>query len=158
VAVLSSVLLFHNCYIVVSCCVNSNISTHILSQKTVIIFYLADTVCLYFFGFFGENVCIHCFDFSFISALTIETHISSPATVPCYWGVFRHVCGIALKSQSRNHSLRFMRTCEHFRKTSRAKLVIAYPNCDNLVKFVEICQSSEIWSAVLQKFFFVTLW
>jgi hypothetical protein len=44
---------------VVPCCMNSTISTPFLSQKTVAISFLGDSVCLQFFGMFGECVCIH---------------------------------------------------------------------------------------------------
>jgi hypothetical protein len=47
---------------------------------------------------------------------------------------YHHVCGIALKSQSGSHSLRFMRTSEHFWNPSCAKHAIAWRNCDNLIE------------------------
>jgi hypothetical protein len=37
-------------------------------------------------------------------------------------------------SQNRSHSLRFVPTCEHFRNPSCAKLVIAQPECDNVIE------------------------
>jgi hypothetical protein len=48
--------------IVIPRCMNSTISTPFLSQKTDAISFLADKVCLNFFGLFGERACIHCFD------------------------------------------------------------------------------------------------
>jgi hypothetical protein len=54
--------------------------------------------------------------------------------VRCDWEIHRHLCGIALKIYNiRNQSLRFVRTCEHFRKQSWA-LMIAYLICDNLAE------------------------
>jgi hypothetical protein len=43
--------------IMIPYCMNSTISTPFLSQKTVAIIFLADSVCLNFFGLFGE--CVH---------------------------------------------------------------------------------------------------
>jgi hypothetical protein len=57
---------------------NSTISTPFLSQKTVAISFLADSVCLNFFGLFGEHVCTHFFDYSLVSVFTNGTQVSSP--------------------------------------------------------------------------------
>jgi hypothetical protein len=59
---------------------NSTITTHFLSQKTVAISFLSDDICLNFFGLFGECVGIHRFDCSLVSTFTNETHVSSPVT------------------------------------------------------------------------------
>jgi hypothetical protein len=104
----------------------------VLPQKTVAINFLAN-VCLNFFGLFGECVCIHWFDCSSVSTFTNETQVSSHVT-RTMWLRNCHLCGIALKSQSRSHSLRFVRTHEFFRNPSCAKLVIVWHNCDNLVE------------------------
>jgi hypothetical protein len=57
---------------------NYTISTPIQSQKTAAISFLADNICLNFFGSFGECVCIHCFDCSLVSTLRNETQDLSP--------------------------------------------------------------------------------
>jgi hypothetical protein len=54
-------------------------------------------VCLNFFGSFGECVCIHCFDFSFVSTLTNETQFHYLLVIHCDWEIERHICGIGLK-------------------------------------------------------------
>jgi hypothetical protein len=41
---------------------------------------------------------------------------------------------MALKSQNQSYSLRFVRNRENFRNPFCAKLVITYPNCDNLIQ------------------------
>jgi hypothetical protein len=51
----------------------SIISTPFLSQKIVTINRLAASVCLNFFGLFGECVWIHCFDCSLVSTFANET-------------------------------------------------------------------------------------
>jgi hypothetical protein len=51
-----SVLQYASDVIVVPYFMNSTIRTPFLSQKTVVICFLADNVCLNFFGFFGEWV------------------------------------------------------------------------------------------------------
>jgi hypothetical protein len=63
--------------IMAPCCMNSAISTHFLSQKTVAISFLANNVCLNFFSLFGECVCIHCFDCSLVSTFANENQDSS---------------------------------------------------------------------------------
>jgi hypothetical protein len=63
---------------VIPCCMNSTISTPFMSQETVAISFLADNICLNYFGLFGECVCIHCFDYSLDSVFANETQVSSP--------------------------------------------------------------------------------
>jgi hypothetical protein len=116
-----SVLQYTSDVIVVHYCMNSTISTPFLSQKIVAIIYLAD-ICLNFFGLFSECVCIHCFDCSLVSTFTNGTQVSSPVM---WLRIHRHLCGIALKCQSRSHSLHFMWIHEHFQIPSCAKLVTA---------------------------------
>jgi hypothetical protein len=61
---------------------NSTISTPFPSKKTVAIrFWQADNVCLKIFGFFGECMRIHCFDFSLVSTFTNKTHVTSSVTL-----------------------------------------------------------------------------
>jgi hypothetical protein len=128
-----SVLQYTSDIIVVPYCMNSNI-TLFLFQKTVSINFLASNVWLNFFSLFGECVCIHCFDCSLVSTFTNETQISSPVTLwlrnssPYLWHHTKEV----YKSQS--DSLCFACTREHFRNPSCTTLVIAYPNCDNVVE------------------------
>jgi uncharacterized membrane protein YjjP (DUF1212 family) len=62
---------------VAPCCITFTINTPFLFQKTIAISFLANNVCLNFFGLFGEYVCIHCFDCSSVSTFTSETHVSS---------------------------------------------------------------------------------
>jgi hypothetical protein len=74
---------------------------------------------LNFFDIFGECMCIHYFDCSLISTFTNEIQVSSSVTrmmwmrnsSPSFW--YR-----SKKSQSRSHSLCFVRTHEHFRNPS----------------------------------------
>jgi hypothetical protein len=68
-----SVLQYTSDVIVAHCCMNSTISIPFLSQKTVAISFLANSVCLNFFGLFGEYVCSHCFDYSLVATFTSET-------------------------------------------------------------------------------------
>jgi hypothetical protein len=65
--------------IVVPCFLNSAIISF-LSQKTVVVDYLADKVCLNFSDLFDECVYIHCFDCSLVSTFTNEIQVSSLAT------------------------------------------------------------------------------
>jgi hypothetical protein len=64
--------------VIVVPCMNSTISTLLLSQKTAVISFIADNVCLNFLGLLCECVCIHCFDCSSVSIFTKETQASSP--------------------------------------------------------------------------------
>jgi hypothetical protein len=113
---------------VVLCCTNSTISTPLLSQKAVAISFLADNVCLNFFGLFDDCVCTNFFDCSLVSTFTSETHVLSPVTrtiwlknsSPSLWYHCKKVC------KSRSHFLRFVRTREHFRNPSCTKHVIAF--------------------------------
>jgi hypothetical protein len=66
--------------ILVPCCIISTMSTLFLLQKSVAISFLADNVCLNFFGLFVECVCTHCFDCYLVSTFTNETQVSSPVT------------------------------------------------------------------------------
>jgi hypothetical protein len=65
--------------IVAPCCMNSTV-TPFLSQKTIVISFLIDGICLNFFGLFGEHVCIHYFDCSLVSTFTNEAQVSLPVT------------------------------------------------------------------------------
>jgi hypothetical protein len=65
-----SVLQYTSDVIVVSCWMNSTISTPFLSQKTIAINFLAGNIHLIFSHLFGECVYIHCFDCSLFSTLT----------------------------------------------------------------------------------------
>jgi hypothetical protein len=60
--------------------------------------------------------------------------VHCPGLVRCDWEIYRHLCGIALiKSKPEIFSV----FCAHpwvFSSPSCAKLVIAKPNCDNLVE------------------------
>jgi hypothetical protein len=76
--VLNAVHFWHYCGALF---MNSTISTPFLSQKTVAISFLVDSVCLNFFTLFGECVCIHCFDCCLVLTFTNETHLSSPVSV-----------------------------------------------------------------------------
>jgi hypothetical protein len=99
-------------------------------------FWQADNVCLKFFRLFGECVCIHCGDCSVVSAFRNETQVSSSVTrttwlrnsSPSLWYHSK------ISKAEGSHSLCSVRTCEHFRNPSCAKLVVAYRNCDNLVE------------------------
>jgi hypothetical protein len=85
--------------------------------------------------------------------ITNKTLVSSPVTCmmwlrnssPSSWYHSK-------KSQSQSHSLCFVCTLEHFHNPPCTKLVIALPNCDNLVecmKFVEIYMTVlKLWSVV----------
>jgi hypothetical protein len=53
-----------------------------LSQESVAISFLADSVCLNFFGLFGECVCIHCFDCWLLFGLSIKKW--NPNFFNCY--------------------------------------------------------------------------
>jgi hypothetical protein len=64
--------------IVAPCCMSSTVSTPFLPQNTAAISFLAENVCLNFFGLFGECVFIHCFDCPLISTFTNKTQVSSP--------------------------------------------------------------------------------
>jgi hypothetical protein len=59
---------------------NSTISAHFLSQKTAVISFLAENICLKFFALFDECLCIHCLDCSLVSTFTNETQVSLPVT------------------------------------------------------------------------------
>jgi hypothetical protein len=61
---------------------NSTISTPFLSQKTAVITFLAGRQHLFkFFGLFGECVCIHCFDCTWVSTFTNKTQFPAPVTL-----------------------------------------------------------------------------
>jgi hypothetical protein len=75
-----SILQYTSDVIVAICSLDSTISTPFLSQKTGVISFLADNICLNIFGFFGESVCIHCYDCSLVSTFTNETQVSLPVT------------------------------------------------------------------------------
>jgi hypothetical protein len=57
-------------------CMNSTISIHFLSQKTVAISFVVDDGYLKYFSLFDEFVCIHCFDSSLVSKFTNDTNVS----------------------------------------------------------------------------------
>jgi hypothetical protein len=81
-------------------------------------------------------VCIHYFDCTLVSAFTNETQVSSPVTRM----MWLRNSSSSLWHRSKNiykfrcPLLRFVRTPDHFRNPSRAKLVTAWPNDDDLVK------------------------
>jgi hypothetical protein len=59
---------------------NFTVSAPFLSQKAAAISFLAENVCLNFFGLFGEYVCIHCFDCFLVSTFTNEIQVSPALT------------------------------------------------------------------------------
>ena len=97
---------------VVPHCINSTISTPFLSQKTAASSFLDNDVYLIFFGLFGDCVYINCFAWFQHSRMKPRFH--HLLLVRSDWEIRRHVCGIALKSQSRSHSVHFVCTNEHF--------------------------------------------
>jgi hypothetical protein len=77
------------------------------------------------YGLFGECVCIHFFC-SLVSIFTNESQVSSPAARTMWLKNSSQSLWFHSKNiyKSRSHSQRFMRTREHFRNPSCAKLVI----------------------------------
>jgi hypothetical protein len=108
---------------VAPCSMNSTIRTPFLSQNTVAIRFLAD-VCMTFWACL-VNVCAS----TALTAFWCQHSQMKPRFhhlfVRCSSEFHRILCRIAIKNQSRSHSLRFVSNREHFRNTSRAKLVIA---------------------------------
>jgi hypothetical protein len=89
---------------VIPCCMNSIISTALMSQKTVVISIVpGGPVCLNsFLDLLGESTTLNVLWFHHLLLLRCEREIKC------------HLCGIAVKIQSRNHSLPFVRTCGAF--------------------------------------------
>jgi hypothetical protein len=85
--------------IVVPRCMNSTMSTTFLSHKTSTISFLADNVCLNFFGLSAECVCIHCLtaDCSFVSTLQMKPKFHHILLVRCDGEIHCPLCGFALK-------------------------------------------------------------
>jgi hypothetical protein len=111
-------------------------SAHLSSPRKQLssAFCQADIVCLNFFSLFGDCVCIHCFDYTLISTFTNETQVSSAVTrimwlrnsSPSLWYCYK-------KSKQKPFSAFYVHLWG-FWNPSCVKLVIAYPNCDNLVE------------------------
>jgi hypothetical protein len=110
---------------VVPCCMNSTTSTPFLSQKTAAVSILANNVCLNFFSLFGECVYDHCLTALWFQHSEMEPRFHHLLFICCDWEIHCHLCGIALKSQSRSHSLNYVLTLEHFLNPCCTKLVIA---------------------------------
>jgi hypothetical protein len=91
-------------------------------------FWEAD-VCLKIFGLFIVWMCVHplLWLLFLVSTFTNETQVSSPVT-----------CTMWLRNSSPSLWYRSgkdkRRTREHFRIPSCAELMVAYPNCDNVVE------------------------
>jgi hypothetical protein len=78
---------------VVPHCMNSTISTPLLSQKRVAI--RAD-ICLNIFRLFGECVCIHCFDSLQFQHSQMKPRFHHLLLLWCDWEIHCHLCGITL--------------------------------------------------------------
>jgi hypothetical protein len=125
--IFSSVSQYTSDVIVIPYCMNSTISAPFLSQKTVAISFLAGRQRLFKPYRRVLWICMHpllwllsCFN---IHELNPKFH--HLLLVRCDREIHCHLYVIALKSQSRSRSLPFVRTREHFRNPSCAKLVIA---------------------------------
>jgi hypothetical protein len=107
------------------CCMNSAICTPFLSQKTVVISFLTGRQrCLNVFWPFWW-ICIHCFDYSLVSAFTNESRFHHLLLIWCDWEIHCCLCGIAVESQGWSNSLHFVCNHEHFQNPCCTKLVIA---------------------------------
>jgi hypothetical protein len=79
------------------------------------------------FSLFGECMCLQWFNYSLVSTFRNETQASSTVIhTSILW--LRNLPSFLFclyKKIKLNHSLRFVCTCEHFRKSVWAELVIA---------------------------------
>jgi hypothetical protein len=99
-AVFFSISQYTSVVIIVPCCMNSTMSMPSLSQKAVIINFLAD-VCLEIYGLFSECVCIHCFEGFRFHHLQIKPRFQHLLLVRCNWETRCRQHGIAIKIKAK---------------------------------------------------------
>jgi hypothetical protein len=86
------------------------------NPETITNSFLADNVCLYFFGLLGECMYFRCFHCSLVSKFANETSFHHPSFVRCDWEIRRHIRGTALKKKVKAEAI-FCVLCaplEHF--------------------------------------------